>query len=134
MEIYSENLNTKYSIVEWVLTLIIYSIALVLASKLFKGFYVQNFSYALITSIVIMLLNKTVKPLLKVLAFPITVVTLGILYPLIDVCILKLASSIMGYHFIVSGWFVPFFIAIFIGIVTVLLDAIITKVIVRGNR
>ena len=131
MEIYSEKLSTKYMIIEWILTLLIYSVVLLLTSKIFNGFYVENFIYALITSIIIMILNKRVKPLLKILALPITTITLGISYPFIDVIILKLASLIMGSHFVVNGWFVPFFIAIFISIMTVLLDAIITKVIVR---
>ena len=133
MEIYSEKLQTKYTLIELILTLLIYSLALILASKIFKGFYIENFGYAILTSIVIMLLNKTIKPLLKLLTLPITVISLGILYPIIDVIILKLASIIMGSSFIVEGWFVPFFIAIFISIITVLLDAMITKVIVRSR-
>ena len=52
----------------------------------------------------------------------------------INVIILKLTSLLMGDKFIVEGWIVPFFIAIFISIMTVLLDALITKRIIGGKR
>ena len=114
MIIYSEQKNIKYALVEWILTLLINSAVLVLASKIFKGFYISSFGYA-------------------ILSFPITVMSLGLLYPINNVIILKLASLIMGSAFVVEGWFVPFFISIFISFANILLDSIITKTIV-GNR
>ena len=129
--IYSKDKSFKYVILEYTLTLIINSIVLILASKIFKGFYIQSFGYAIITSLVISLLSSTVKPFLKVLALPITVISLGLLYPFINVIILKLASLVMGSHFVVEGWIIPFFISLFISFMTVVLDALITKRIVR---
>ena len=133
MIIYSEQKSIKYTLVEWILTLLINSAVLVLASKIFKGFYISSFGYAIITSIVIMILNSTVKPLFKLLSLPITVMSLGLLYPINNVIILKLASLIMESTFVVECWFVPFFISIFISFANILLDSIITKTIV-GNR
>ena len=133
MIIYSEQKSIKYALVEWILTLLINSAVLVLASKIFKGFYISSFGYAIITSIVIMILNSTVKPLFKLLSLPITVMSLGLLYPINNVIILKLASLIMESTFVVEGWFVPLFISIFISFANILLDSIITKTIV-GNR
>ena len=75
MIIYSEQKSIKYTLVEWILTLLINSAVLVLASKIFKGFYISSFGYAIITSIVIMILNSTVKPLFKLLSLPITVMS-----------------------------------------------------------
>ncbi len=134
MEIYSEKLSPKYTIIEWLLTLLVNATAIVLATKIFKGFYVESFVYAIITSIVIMILNRLLKPTLKLLALPITVISLGILYPIVDTIILKIASLIMGKHLIVEGWVIPFFVSIFISIVTVILDALITKSIIRGEK
>ena len=57
--------------------------------------------------------------------------SLGLLYPFINVIILKLASLVMGSHFVVEGWIIPFFISLFISFMTVVLDALITKRIVR---
>lgn len=125
--IYSKDKSFKYIILEYTLTLIINSIVLILASKIFKGFYIQSFGYAIITSLVISLLSSTVKPFLKLIFLPVTVITTGIFYPFINVIILKLASLIMGDTFVVEGWILPFFIALFISFTTLILDKLITK-------
>lgn len=125
--IYSKNKDIKYTLLEFALTLAINSFVLMLASKIFKGFYIESFGYAIITSLVISLLSATIKPILKVLFLPVTIVTTGIFYPFINVIILKLASLIMGKSFIVEGWILPFFIAIFISFLTLILDKLITK-------
>ena len=128
--IYSKDKSFKYVILEYTLTLIINSIVLILASKIFKGFYIQSFGYAIITSLVISLLSSTVKPFLKLIFLPVTVITTGIFYPFINVIILKLASLVMGSAFVVKGWILPFFISIFLSIITIVLDQIITKKII----
>ena len=125
--IYSKDKSFKYLILEYTLTLIINSIVLILASKILKGFYIQSFGYAIITSLVISLLSSTVKPFLKLIFLPVTVITTGIFYPFINVIILKLASLIMGDTFVVEGWILPFFIALFISFTTLILDKLITK-------
>ncbi len=125
--IYSKDKSFKYIILEYTLTLIINSIVLILASKIFKGFYIQSFGYAIITSLVISLLSSTVKPFLNLIFLPVTVITTGIFYPFINVIILKLASLIMGDAFVVEGWILPFFIALFISFTTLILDKLITK-------
>ena len=125
--IYSKDKSFKYVILEYTLTLIINSIVLILASKIFKGFYIQSFGYAIITSLVISLLSSTVKPFLKLIFLPVTVITTGIFYPFINVIILKLASLIMGDTFVVEGLILPFFIALFISFTTLILDKLITK-------
>ena len=128
--IYSNNKETKYMILEMLLTLLINSVSLMLASKIFEGFYIASFGYAIITSLVISFLGRLVKPTLELLLLPMTIITTGLSYPLINVIILKLASLIMGKSFIVEGWILPFFISIFLSIITIVLDQIITKRIV----
>ena len=128
--IYSNNKETKYMILEMLLTLLINSISLMLASKIFEGFYIASFGYAIITSLVISFLGRLVKPTLELLLLPMTIITTGLSYPLINVIILKLASLVMGSAFVVKGWILPFFISIFLSIITIVLDQIITKKIV----
>lgn len=128
--IYSNNKETKYMILEMLLTLLINSVSLMLASKIFEGFYIASFGYAIITSLVISFLGRLVKPTLELLLLPMTIITTGLSYPLINVIILKLASLIMGSAFVVKGWILPFFISIFLSIITIVLDQIITKSIV----
>lgn len=118
----------KALFLELILTLLINSVVLILSTKIFKGFMISSFGYAILTSLIILILNKTIKPILNIVALPITIMSLGILYPFINVIILKLASLIMGQAFIVEGWFVPFFISIFISISTIFLETIMQKV------
>jgi putative membrane protein len=133
MKIYSDKKDMKWNLLEWILTLVVYALVLLMATKIFKGFYVTSFWYAILAALVISILNSLVKPFLQILTLPITVVTLGIFIPFIDVIILKLTGLIMGNNFVVEGWLVPFFIAIFISLMTVILDSLITKRIVGGK-
>jgi len=121
-------------ILEVSLTLLVNALVLIMASMIFNNFYIESFMYAVITASVIMILNILIKPIIKVLTLPLTIFTLGLSYPIVNVIILKLAGVIMGDKFIVEGWFVPFFIAIFISIMTIVLDLVITKQIVGGRK
>jgi putative membrane protein len=58
---------------------------------------------AAILVIVLGLLNATVKPILKIIGFPITVLTLGIFLLIINVIIVKLADFLMS-SFSVTGF------------------------------
>lgn len=119
--------NSKSVILEFILCLVVNSIVLLMASTLFKGFYVLSFWYALLASLIIILLNKTVKPILIFLTLPVTIFTLGLFYPFINVIILKLTSLIIGLSFQIEGFFVPFFISLFISFMNILFDVIIIK-------
>ena len=134
MIIYTGKRSATTNIIEWGLTLLMNALVLLLATSIFKDFYIESFWYAVLTAFIIIVLNKTIKPIISILTLPITVVTLGLFYPFVNVFILKVASLIMGDKFIVDGWLVPFFIAIFISIMTIILDAVITKQIVRDSK
>ena len=133
------NLNKKPKsnfalIIEWTLTAIVNALVILMAAVIFTGIYVESVYWALLAGTIIMILNKTIKQALTVLALPLIVLTLGLFYPFINVLILKLTAWVIGDAFIVQGWFVPFFVAIFISIMTIILDLLITKRIVGGLK
>src|SRR5574344_1125045 len=99
MEIYSEKKEPKWAVIEWTLTLLIDALVLMMATKIFNGFSITSYWYAILAALIIMILNVTVKPLLKLLTLPVTILTLGIFYPFLDVIILKLTGLIMGKNF-----------------------------------
>lgn len=113
--------------VEFVLETLVGALTLMLASSLFESFYVENIWYAMLASIVIGGLNVSIKPLLIYLTLPVNIMTLGITYPFVNVIILKLTSLLIGSSFIIKGWIIPFFIAIFISIVSSMLKEFIVK-------
>lgn len=114
-------------IVSLILELLTGALSLMLASYLFKSFYVESFWYACLASILISVLSVYLKPLFEFLTLPINMLTLGLSSPLINVLILKVTSLVLGDKFIVSGWIIPFFIAIFISIVNVILNNLIVN-------
>ncbi len=122
-----------YYLFEVTLYLIINSISLMLASKVFTGIYISTIWYALLASIIIVLLNKTIKPILVFLTLPVTVLSLGLFYPFINVMVLKMTSSLIGLNFIIEGWLAPFFIAIFISVMNLLLESVIVKPILESR-
>ena len=118
----SDNYNKNSEITSTIISIFIYAIVLMVASKLFKGIYVSNFFYALVSAIILSILNYTVKPLLIFYTMPITFYSLGLLYPLSNMIILWLCSIIMGNAFVVDGFINLFFISIFISIFKLFLD------------
>jgi putative membrane protein len=90
-------------LLQWILS----AIALLIVSKIVPGFVVQGLWPALIAALVIGLLNATVGLVLKVLTFPLSIVTLGIFLLVINGLMILVASSIVR-GFAVRG-FVPAF-------------------------
>lgn len=117
----------KKELIVLVLEIFTGALSLCLASYLFKSFYVENFWYACLASVIISLLSVYLKPLLEVLTLPINIITLGLTYPIINMIILKVTGLLLGSNFIVKGFFVPIFISIFISIINSFLNNIIVN-------
>ena len=128
---YNKNNDIKDIIMDIISNILVNMIVIIMASKIFKNIYVENILYTFIASILLMILNKSIKPILNRIMLPINIYTLGITYPLVNVFILKIISLILGKHFIISGWLSAFFISIFISIMTNIIDALIGKEIRR---
>ena len=80
----------------------------------------------------VVLINYTVKPVLIYWTLPLSILSFGIAYPIVNMIILKLCDILMGSAFNIHGFFATFFIAIFISFMRILLDNIITKNVGRG--
>lgn len=128
---YNKNNDMKDIIMDIISNILVNMIVIIMASKIFKNIYVESVLYTFIASILLMILNKSIKPILNRIMLPINIYTLGITYPLVNVFILKIISLILGKHFIISGWLSAFFISIFISIMTNIIDALIGKEIRR---
>lgn len=122
------------SIFDWILRMIGYALILICISTILgsdKSIYIDpNYFgiWGLLTAILIYILNKTVKPLIFWLTLPLTGLTLGLFYPLINVFILKLVDFILMSHFdITGGIFMSFFVAILISILNIIMDSVIFK-------
>ena len=75
-------------LVHWLLS----ALCLLLVARFVPGFFVQGLGTALLAAVVIGLVNGTLGVLLKVVTFPLTILTFGIFWLLINALMLKVAS------------------------------------------
>lgn len=125
-----KEISSKNGIIEILANLLIYTITLIIADKIFKGLYIENYLYAFIASIIISLFNKILKPFLTIITFPITFITLGLFYPIVNIIILELTDLILMNHFDINGIISPFIIAVFISFMNETIKRLVKK---EGN-
>lgn len=104
-------------LVRWVIN----AVSLWIVTRLDIGVGVRNFKYALIAALVIGLVNATLGIFLKVITFPLTILTFGIFLIIINAAMLKLAAWLLYPEFTVRGWGAAIIGAILLSIVSSLL-------------
>lgn len=87
----------------------LHALALLIVTEVVPGFHVHSLATALIAALVIGLLNATLGLLLKIVTFPLAILTLGLFFLVINAFILRLVSGL------VPGFYVATFGAAFIG-------------------
>ncbi len=71
------------------------SIAVIIASYILPGIYVDSFMVAIVIAVLLSLLNVTVKPLLIIFTIPLTILSLGLFLLVINALIILMASSLV---------------------------------------
>ena len=107
-------------LVHWFLS----SESLMIVAFLFEGIEVAGLGAALIAPIVIGLINATIGFVLKILTFPLTLITLGIFWLIINALMLQFAASLVP-GFYVAGFLSAFFGAIVLSIINMLLRSLV---------
>jgi putative membrane protein len=106
-------------LLHWILS----AIALILVSHLVPGFQVAGLVPALIAALVIGLLNATVGLFLKIITFPLSILTLGLFLLVINGVMILIASSFVpGFH--VSGLGPAFWGALVLALLGMLIKAV----------
>lgn len=96
----------------WIVTsLIIFIVAYIL-----KGVHVESIWTAFVIAVVIGLLNAFVRPLLVLLTFPITVVTLGLFLFVINAFLVIIADKLIPGFAVASFWWALLFSILVSGI------------------
>ena len=108
-------------LLHWVLS----ALAVWIMSRVVPGIYVSGPVAALIAALVIGFINATIGLVLKILTFPLTLVTLGLFWLVINALMLELASALLAPGFQVRGFFAAFVGAIVLSLVNLLLKAIV---------
>lgn len=79
-------------------------VTLLIVTRILPGFVIDKWQNVLIAVIIIGLINITIKPILKLLTLPITLLTLGLFSWIINALMLLLAANITPGFRIDSFW------------------------------
>jgi putative membrane protein len=97
-------------------------------AQVVPGIHVNGAVAALIAALAIGFINATIGAVLKIITFPLTVVTLGVFWFVINAVMLELASAL------VPGFQVRGFVAAFIGAIVLSLVNLVLKAIVMPSK
>ena len=106
-----------------ILVWIFSAIALIITSRLVKGFHIKDFKAAMIASLVIGFLNAIIKPILFILTLTINILTLGLFTFVLNAIILRIAAIILP-SFKICGWITAVKAAIILMIAQLLLNLV----------
>jgi putative membrane protein len=105
-------------LVQWLLS----AFALLVVSNILPGIKLDGLGSALVAALIIGLLNATVGFFLKVVTFPLSILTLGVFLLVINGLMILLASKIVhGFH--VAGFWPAFWGAVVLALLGVLIQA-----------
>ena len=100
------------------------AVSLLIVAYVIRGFQLSGFGAALIAALVIGLVNGTLGAVLKIITFPLTVVTLGIFWLIINALMLLVAAALVP-GFRIDGFLPAFFGAIVLSLVNMVLRSVL---------
>ena len=106
-------------LIHWFLS----AVAVWVVSQIVPGFMVASLGAALIAAVVIGLVNATLGLVFKIVTFPLTVMTLGLFWLIINGVMLLVAAQLVP-GFAISGFVAAFFGAIVLSLVNMVLRAL----------
>ena len=109
-------------IAHWVLS----ALCILVVARFVPGFVVRGFGTALLAAIIIGFVNGTIGLLLKILTFPLIVVTFGVFWVIINALILKFASLFVP-GFYVAGFAPAFWGAIILSLLNIAVRQVLRR-------
>ena len=109
-------------LLHWILS----ALALLLVSRVVPGFVVSGLLTALIAAVVIGFINATVGLIVKIVTLPLTILTLGIFWLIINAVMIELASLFVpGFH--ILSFSAAFWGSIVLSVVNMIIKALTYK-------
>lgn len=112
----------------FILSLLLTGLVIAIAAYIVPGAHVAGFGWAIVTGLVIGLVNALIGGILRLFTFPLNWLTFGLISFIITVLMIMLSDSLLGSKFDVGG----FWNATLFAVVVALLEMIIGKV--RGEE
>jgi len=113
---------------QWILSLLINSIALLVVEMIFDGIQIGGVGSVLLASLILSILNTLIKPILIILTLPITILTLGLFLIVINAITLMVTQAIMS-SFAIDGFGLAIIASIIISIINLLLNNVIRRIV-----
>ena len=107
-------------LINWLLS----ALSLVIVAHVINGFRISGFGAALIAAIVIGLVNGTIGFVLKIVTFPLSILTLGLFWLVINALMLEVAAALVP-GFRIDGFLPAFFGAIVLSLVNMALRMVV---------
>jgi putative membrane protein len=111
-----------------IVSILLNALSLYIGAWLIKGVAIHGPVSAIIAGIILGLANVTIKPLLNILALPITILTLGLFILIINALVLLLVAFLVP-GFAIAG-FVPAFL---LGILLMILNLLYSALNLKGK-
>ena len=103
----------------------VYTLALLAATHVVRGISLDSLTSAVVAALVLGVINAVVRPILVVLTFPITLLTLGLFLLVLNAfCLWLVSVFVHGLH--VVGFWSAFWGALLISVVSWILTALVS--------
>ncbi len=101
---------------KFLVTWIVSAATILLMSEVFSGFYVKDFKTAFLVALLLAILNSTLRPVLKILTFPMTIMTLGLWNLVVNGLMFLLVDYFMAPNFTINSIWLAILASIIIAI------------------
>lgn len=115
----------------FVISLFAYAFILKIMTWIFQSFQIRNFWYCILATVIIYVLNVTIKPVLFQITLPLLGISYGLFYFVLNGFVFKLTDWILGSAFTMSNFGIVFLISILITVFYQIFQSIILKPLVR---
>ena len=114
-----------------IISLFAYAFILKIMTWIFQSFQIRNFGYCILATVVIYVLNVTIKPVLFQITLPLIGISYGLFYFVLNGFVFKLVDWFLGSAFTVSNFGVILLISVLITFFYQIFRSIILKPLVR---
>lgn len=109
----------------FIISLLVTGLVVAIAAWVIPGVQVASFGWAIVTGLVIGLVNAVIGGILRLFTTPLNWLTFGLISFIITVLMIMLSDSIMGNKFDVDGFWTAAIFAIVVAIVEMIIGKVI---------
>ncbi len=108
----------------FIISLLLTGLVVAIAAYIIPGVQVAGFGWAIVTGLVIGLVNAIVGGILRLLTFPLNWLTFGLISFIITVLMIMLSDTLMGTKFDVNGFWNATLFALVVAILEMIIGSI----------